>query len=290
MLKLKWAVGTVVLLAALGVGRAADEDTFDLRGPAPQKGQEFVTKTALAIKGADTVVKSGAETVKSKLALLVTLEEEVTVMEVAGRDVTKYRTKIVRDRVETSGPDKDVKHTEPSVLEKETVLGTRAGKKWQHALVDNRPTEKQTRELAERSGIENSDGLYPVEKVKIGHAWTTDAGISNRVLSNSLSDIKGKLDQKFVKVEDLDGQRVAVIESSGKITGKMKGAGAPALDATIELKQTTWKSLKTGTEVRAILEGKIELAGTVKDDGAKIDVAISGPISGESTTGPVEKK
>jgi hypothetical protein len=290
VLKLKWALGAAVLLAALGLGRAADDDAFDLRGPAPQKGQEFVSKRALAIKDADAVMKSGTETVKFKLTLLAALEEEVTVVEVTGRDVTKYRTKIVRDRVEMSGLEKDVIHTETSVLEKETVLSTRDGKKWQHALVDTRPTEKQTKELAERSGIENGDGLYPAEKVKVGHAWTADALGINKALGDSLSDIKGKLDQKFVKVEDLDGEKVAVIESAGKVTGKMKDAGAQTLDATIELKLTTWKSLRTGTGVRARLEGKIELAGTVKEGDTKTDVTISGPISSESTTKLVEKK
>lgn len=285
----KWSGGVVLVLAALGYGRAAD-DTLDLRGPAPQKGQEYVTKSELKIKGADVVVKTGAETVKLKLTLHALLEEELTVLDVNGRDVTKYQTKILRDRTETSGADKDVSHTETLVLERETVLGTRDGKKWLHVLASNQPTEKQTKELRDRGGFENRDELYPSEKVKVGHAWTADAAVFNRVLNNSLTEPKGKLDQKFARVEDLDGEKVAVIESSGKITGKMKQNGEPALNATLELKLTTWKSLKTGAVVREKFEGKIDVSGTMKDGTTTTEMTLVGPISAEITTKPIERK
>ena len=291
MRELKWVVGAVVLFAALGPGRAADDHTFDLRGPGPQKGQEFVSTTTLKVKDADTVLKMTGEALKLKLTLLITLEEEGTLLEVSGRDVTKYQTKILKDRVDTSSSDKGVSHSEPSALERETVVSTRGDKKWQHVLVDNRPTEKQQKLLDERNGIETDDGLYPKEKVKVGHTWTSDAVGINRALGTALSDVKGKLDQKFVKVEQLDGEKVAVVESSGRITGKMKDNGEPTLTAEIDLKkQTTWKSLKTGVVVREEFEGTIKLDGTMRDGGIKIEMTLSGPISGGSTTKLVDKK
>ena len=40
--------GLAVVLAAGGsLGRAADDETYDLRGPAPKKGQVFVSKGTL---------------------------------------------------------------------------------------------------------------------------------------------------------------------------------------------------------------------------------------------------
>ena len=41
--------GLAVLVACGAAGRAADDETYDLRGPAPKKGQVFVSKGTLKI-------------------------------------------------------------------------------------------------------------------------------------------------------------------------------------------------------------------------------------------------
>jgi hypothetical protein len=288
MFRFRCAIGAaVVLFAALGFGRAQD-DTFDLRGPAPQKGQVLVSKSTLKIKDADTVMRAAGEKVELKLTFLVTVEEEAKVLEVDGRNVTKCQIKIARDRTETSASG--LNQTEPSVLEKETVISTRDGKKWKHALEGTEPNDKQKKELADRNGIENDDDLYPKEKVKVGHTWTVGAAALNKMMGNSFSDLKGKVDQKFVKVEDLDGEKVAVVESSGKITGKMKDDGEPTIDAELDLKITTWRSLKSGIAVKEKYEGKISLNGTVKEENVKVEMMLTGPLAGEATTKLVEKK
>src|SRR5438445_271383 len=170
MRKFQWAVGAIaVLFTALNLGRAADDEAVDLRGPAPQKGQVVVSKGTLKIKDADTTVE-------------------------------------------------------------------------------------------------------------------VDAAALNKLLGNSFADVKGKLKQKFVKIEEIDGEKVAVVESSGKITGKMKYDGMPTVDAELDLKLTTWKSLKTGVAVKEKFEGKIKLAGKVKMDEIEAEMTLSGPISGDSTT------
>lgn len=287
MFKLKCAIGTVaVLLAALNLGRAADDETFDLRGPAPEKGQVFVSKGTLKIKDADTTMKVAGQTIDLTINLVVTSEEEAKVLAVDGRNVTKCQTKIIKERADVTANlgGQEMKHTEPTALEKETVISERDGKKWKHVLVDSKPTEKQKKELDSRNGIENDDDLYPKEKVKVGHTWQVDAAALTKMLGNSFSDVKGKLDQKFVKVEDVDGEKCAVIESSGKITAKMKDDGEPTIDVEMEMKVTTHKSLKTGVAVKEKFTGKIKLEGTQKMDDVKVDIKMSGPISGDSTT------
>lgn len=289
MLKLKLAIGALALVAvaAANLGRAADDDTYDLRGPAPQKGQVFVSKGTLKIKDADTTMKVMGQTVNMKINLVVSSEEEAKVLAVSGREVTKCQTKIVKERADVTanlGGMELPPQTEPTALEKETVISERDGKGWKHSLVDSKPTEKQKKELDTRNGIENDDDLYPEEKVKVGHTWKVDAAALTKMLGNSFSDVKGKLDQKFVKVEDVDGDPCAVVESTGKLTAKMKDEGEPTVDVEMELKVTTYKSLKTGVSVREKFEGKIKLEGTQKMDDVKVDIKMSGPISGDSTT------
>lgn len=287
MLKFKFALGAVaVLFAAVSLGRAADDDTFDLRGPAPAKGQTFVSKGTLKIKDADTTMKVAGQTVNLKINLLVTSEEESKVLAVDGRNVTKSQTKIIKERADVTANfgGQEMAHTEPTALEKETVISERDGKGWKHSLVDTKPTEKQKKELDSRNGIENDDDLYPKEKVKVGHTWKVDAAALTKLLGNSFSDVKGKLDQKFVKVEKVDGEECTVIESTGKITAKMKDDGEPTIDVEMELKVTTYKSVKTGVSVKEKFDGKIKLEGVQKMDDIKVDIKMSGPISGESTT------
>ena len=155
--------------------------------------------------------------------------------------------------------------TEPTALETETVISERDGKKWKHTLVDTKPNDKQTKELDSRNGIENDDELYPEEKIKVGHKWETDAGALVKLLGNTFSDVKGKVNQTFTKIEDLDGEKVAVIESTTKFTAKMKDDGEPTIDVEMELKVTTWRSLKTGVDWENV-HGAVASWGLYKGD------------------------
>jgi hypothetical protein len=289
----KWMIGAAaVLFTALGLGRAADDEKYDLRGPAPQKGQVFLSKSTLKIKNADATIKIGGQEIAMKLDLVVTSEEEAKVLAVDGRNVTKCQTKIIKERADVTATfgGQEMSHTEPTALEKETVFSERDGDKWKHSLLDTKPTEKQKKELDNRNGIENDDDLYPKEKVAVGHKWTVDAVALNKLLGNSFTAVKGKIAQKFLKVEEVDGEKVAVVESTGKITAKMKEDGEPTVDVEMDLKVTTWRSLKTGLAVKEKFEGKIKLSGTVKMDGAEAEMTLNGPITGDSTSKLVVKK
>lgn len=291
---MKWAIGAVAvaLFAAMNLSRAADDETYDLRGPAPKEKQTFVSKNTMKIKDADTTMKVAGMEVSLKSNLVFTSEEEVKILAVKGREVTKCQTKVVKEHVAMTATfgGQEINQDESGALEKEIIISERDGKKWKHSLVDTSANEKQKKELANRNGVESDDDLYPAEKVKVGHAWTVDAAALAKTLGNSFTDLKGKVKQKFAKVEDLNGEKVAVIESDTKFSGKMKEDGEPSMDVEMEMKITTWRSLKTGLAVKEKYEGKIKLSGTVKMDDAKVEMTLSGPLSGESTTKPVEKK
>jgi hypothetical protein len=283
---IKLLISVAVVFTSLNVSRGADDEKYDLRGPAPEEQQAFLGKSTLKIKNADTTIKVMGTKLAMKLDMVVTSEEEATVLAVDGRNVTKCKTKIIKERVDVTATlgGEEMSHTEPTALEKETIFSERDGKKWKHSLLDAKPTEKQQKELDNRNGIENDDDLYPKEKVAVGHTWTVDAAALNKLLGNSFSDVKGKVNQKFTKIDEVDGEKVAVIESTAKITAKMKDDGEPTVDVEMEMKVTTWRSLKSGAALKEKFEGKIKLSGTVKMDDIKAEMTLSGPISGESTT------
>jgi hypothetical protein len=272
------------MLAAAGVGLARTDD-FDLRGPTLQKGQQYVTSGVLKLTGADAEMTRDGKAVKFKLTLTATLEEAVTLLDVADGKVTRFQSEVRKDRVETAGAAKDATFIETSVLERETVVSAHDGAKWSHKLAAGRPTERQLAELAERGGF--AFDAVPEGKLKPGHTWTADAAGFDPLLAHAFSDLKGQLNRKFAKVEMLDGEPVAVIESSGKVSGRLRGNGDQPLDATIDLTHTAWRSLKTGLTAKASFAGTLTVTSAKGKDAA---LTITGPISGESTTKPVEKK
>lgn len=281
----------VVLAAAGGWGRPAaaqDDKKYDLRGPAPQVNQVYHSKMTLTIKDAATTVKFMGVKLDGKTSMVMTGEEEAKVLAVDGRNVTKCQTKIIKERADITADigGMSMTTTEPTELEGEIVISERVGDgKWKHKLVDTQPTEKQKKELDQRLGLENEDDLYPAEKVKVGHEWTANAAALTKLLGNSFTDVKGEIKQKFLKLENVDGEECAVIESNGTIKGKMKDDdGEATLDAEMTLKVTAWRSLKTGVELKGKMEGKIALSGKQKVDDMAIDITLSGPFTGESTT------
>jgi hypothetical protein len=284
------AGGLAVVLAAAGTwskpAAAQDDTTYDLRGPAPTKGQVFVSKMKLKIKDADTTVKIMGQSLKLKMTMDMIGEEEQKVLAVDGRNVTKCQSKIIKERADITTDLDGKTMTQPTELEGEIVISERIGEnKWKHSLVDTKPTDKQKKELDNRNGIENDDELYPAEKVKVGHEWKVEAKALTKLFGNSFTDIKGELKQKFVKVEKIDGEDCAVVESAGTVKGKMKDEdGNPTLDVEMDLKATAWRSLKTGVEVKGKFDGKMKMAGKLKMEDLTVDITMSGPMSGETTT------
>ena len=278
----RWALGLAVVLAGMvGLSRAADDETYDLRGPAPKKGQVFVTKEVSKIKNANLEATVGGQTIKLKQTMTETTEEEVKFLAVDGRNVTKAQTKIVKKITEVG--DEEGKADE---LEGEVLISERLGEgKWKHTLVDNKPSAKQKKKLDRRTGPETDDELYPEAKVKVGHAWTVDAAAMKKFLGNDFTDISGKLKQKFVKVETVDGEECAVIESSGAIKGKMTDEDDDVLDVELTVtKVTTWRAIKTGVDIKSKMEGRLKLAGKKKIDGADAELTLEGPLVVDSTT------
>lgn len=279
------ATGLVVALVVTA-GWVRADDAYELRGPAPTKGQEVVTKTKFTIKDGTITLKAGGMTLEGKQSMVATSEERTTALAVDGRQITKAQVKMVKETadVSVSIAGNDMKETKAGELEGETIISERTGPgKWKHALVDTKPSAKQKKELDKRVGPESDDDIYPAGKHKVGHEWTVDAAALQRIFGGSISDLKGKLKLKFVKVETIDGQECAVIEASGKITGIAKEEEGD-LEVELELKGTTWRALKTGIDIKDQATGKMKMSGNLEMGGVKAEIVLEGPISIDSTS------
>ncbi len=282
----KLAIGMVLLLSGAIRLSAREDAAVDLRGPAPKKGTATVSKSVFKIKNADVKLQVAGMKLEAKQTLTATEEEEVKVLAVEGRQATKVQTKITKEKVETSTSlgGQDMDDTKAGDLEGEVIISERSKDgKWKHSLVDNKPNDKQKKELDKRVGPENEDELYPEGKVKVGHTWTVEASALQRVFGGSITDLKGKLKMKFVKMEEVDGEMCAVIEAVGVIKGVAK-EDEGTLDVELDLVGTTWRSVKTGLDVKDKAKGTIKMSGKIEMDGVKVDLALEGPFTIDSTS------
>ena len=282
----KLAIGMVLLLSGAIRLSAREDAAVDLRGPAPKKGEVTVSKSVFKIKNADVKLQVAGMKLEAKQTLTATEEDEIKVLAVEGRQATKVQTKITKEKVETitSLGGQDMDDTKAGDLEGEVIISERSKDgKWKHSLVDNKPNDKQKKQLDKRVGPENEDELYPEGKVKVGHTWTVEASALQRVFGGSITDLKGKLKMKFVKMEEVDGEMCAVIEAVGVIKGVAKEEEG-TLDVELDMVGTTWRSAKTGLDVKDKAKGTIKMSGKIEMDGVKVDLALEGPFTIDSTS------
>lgn len=286
MRQAKWLVVVGLVVAGMAGTSAARQDAeYDLRGPAPAKGQVIVKKSTFRIKNATVAIKIMGMGLDAKQTLTATEEEEVKYLAVDGRQVTKAQTKMTKEHVTTvtSLGGNDMEDDKDGDLQGEIIISERSKDgKWKHTLVDTRPTAKQKKELDKRVGPESDDDLYPEGKVKVGHTWTVDAAALQRVFGGSITELKGKLNMKLLRVEMFDGQECAVVESKGKITGVAKEDEGD-LKVALDMDGLTWRALKTGIDVKDQAKGKIRMSGKVEMDGQKLDLDLQGPITIDGT-------
>lgn len=282
----KWTIGSILFLAgALQLSARADE-AVDLRGPAPKKGEITASKSSFRIKDADVTITVGGMKIDAKQTLTASEEEETKVLAVEGRQATKVQTKMIKESVETITEigGQEMKDTKAGDLDKEVLISER-GKdgKWKHSLVDNKPTDKQRKELDKRVGPENQDELYPEGQAKIGQTWMVDASTMQRIFGGSITDLKGKIKMKFAKIEEVDGQRCAVIEMSGVIKGIVK-EDEGTLNVELDMTGTTWRNWKTGVDVKDRAKGDIKMSGKIEMMGTKLDMTLKGAFTIDSTS------
>ncbi len=274
----------LVALFAFSLSASA-ADTYDLRGPAPEKGLKVARKSTFKIEDADVTVTIMGLKIDLTQNLVIVNEDEDEVLEVKGREIVKLKTKVVKDSVSTASDigGQEMKEDKTGDLEGETVIAAR-GKdgKWKHTLEDGKPSDEQKKDLAKREGPENDDELFPEEKVAVGHTWTVDASKMKSLTGPSFTDVSGKMKQKFAKLEKVDGEECAVIETTGTFKGKMKDDnGTPDVELTI--KATGWRNLKTGIEVKGTIEGTIKVEGKLKMGDDEVEMKLVGKVEGSGT-------
>jgi hypothetical protein len=275
-----------ICLAFAGRVIAADE-VYDLRGPAPKKGQVFVEKSKFTLKDASVSLTIADNKLEGKMDTVSNSEKEVEILGVDGRDVVRVRTRVIKDetvRKTSIGDAAPQKETDKKALQGEIVFSELVNKKWKHVLEDTKPDEKQQKELKNFDDPENDDELYPAEKVKVGHAWKIEPSAFKRILGSKFTDATGTGSSKFVRVEKIGDESCAVIETEVDLKGKIKDDDDNDVVAQIKGKVVYHRSIPLGVDMKFTIEGKASFSSKIKMDGEKADISVSGKMTGEGET------
>lgn len=279
---------SAAVLVALGSlwspARAADE-TFDLRGPAPKKGMAFVSTSTFTMKNADVTVGIGGLNLEGKMDMTAVSEKEEEILGTAGRDITKLRTRVVKDEVKRktviNGETENA--TDTKELAGEIVFSEKTKDGWKHVLEDTKPTEKQEKALQDFDNPENEDELYPAEKVKVGASWDIKVEALKKIIGPKATDVKGKARSKLLRVEDYDGDQCAIIETELDLSATTKEDGND-VKVSMKGKIVSTRSIKDGLDRKYTMDGTASFGGKIKEDGQEADIKFSGKMTGAGTS------
>ena len=272
-----------VLVGLIGNVCAADE-TFDLRGPAPKKGQSFKDTMKFSMKDAEVSIGLGDVKLEGKMDMTSIAEKEEEILGVDGRNITKLRTKLLKDDTTTKMAFAGMMQndTKKKSLVGEIIFSELKDGKWKHVLEDTKPSDEQAKELKNFDNPENDDELFPAEKVKVGHAWDIEAKAFKKLFGSRVTDAKGTGKGKFLRTEKIGDDLCAVIEMDIDLKAKMK-EDENEFDVEMKGKIISFRSIADGLDVKFSINGTAKFDGTVNEDGMKAKLVFSGKMAGEGT-------
>jgi predicted N-acetyltransferase YhbS len=77
----------------------------------------------------------------------------------------------------------------------------------------------------------------------------------------------------------LPAETIAVIESVGEISGKMRDEDNREVDFTMRAEGTERRSLERGMEIEASAQGSIEFSQAYVEDGLPMSLSVTGPLT-----------
>jgi len=275
-----------VVLVTIGVSaRADDESKVDLRSPTPKVGQVFRESSRSQMKDADFTIKTKGVTNKTKgvttrakmsMSSVQELEQKILAMD--GGAVTKFQTRYIMDektiRIRKPGSAEEM-NEEIGDLAGQVVISQKVKGKWTHTLKEGEPTLKQRLGLLDLTGWDDDEST-PGGKRPIGTTWEVDATHLTKVVGPGVTGLSGMSKATFTRIEKYQGDRCAVIETAGRIKGKMTIEGK---EATLEsdLKVLTYSPINR-PYTKTIIESSTRV--TFKPDDDTI-VEMKGKVTGE---------
>lgn len=255
--------------------------TYNLRG-SPMQGRTRHMTTTIDIDAAQLSVKVGPITVTGTMGMHVQNTDELEILAVRGGWVESGRLTHVLDKTTTTSqmnmPDGTVEQKneeEFGELHGRTELITLTAGGWTRKLVGAPPSAELAGDL-EDAPID--DAAYPAA-IKVGESWTLTGPELRHWLGSSFTATRGQLKSTLVAVEVLPAETIAIIESVGELSGKIRDEGEHEMDFVMRLQGTERRSLERALEVESSAHGTVEFTQAYVEDGQPVSLSVTGPIT-----------
>ncbi len=252
---------------AAEVDEPAEETAFDLRGPIPRVG--FKVRERITVIGVCTSEfhKPKAKSVTIKTDITKELENIHTVTAVAGDQVVEYTTEVIADHLTSSFVGLDYKRRTTdklSELIEQTITASKQGQVWVHDLPGHNPDEKEQIALRQMVPWFADRESFPGEKQQPGSSWTVDKAHLRKLLGGGVGAVSGSVEAKFVRLEQTDDEKLAVINYKGKIRARYDFSDPPDIIGAIDVDLTSLRSPATGLDTKTT--GSLTIRSSHKTD------------------------
>jgi hypothetical protein len=274
---------------------AAGDETYDLRGPAIEKGVVIREAGSASMKDGKyklaLIARAGEEAppvmIEGSVNISFAGDSELTFLAMDGREAMKIETKLIKRSVESKFGvmGQETTNSKKWEIEGATIISEfdKGKKNWKSSLKEGEPTEEQKKELENLGAWTSEDLLVPAEKVKIGHSWeNSPALIGKKLLGWKFSNGGGKGRSKFVRLEKVGDEQCALIESEIDVAGRCKDEDDQDLTVSLKGKVLFYRSLRFGVDIKTTYDLQTTIAFTGEKNGQNLEIHFEGKLTGDS--------
>jgi hypothetical protein len=265
----------LILLAAIiavsGSAAAADDELYDVRGPAIRPGQVFRLSAKMTGKPLRiTLASEGVIVQETKYETVHVHEGEYIVEAADDRKMTRVRVRVINGESTNTrfeGEQEYIDHEVDRLVGRTIITEIKDGIS-KSRLAEGKPTEADAKSL-DSLPLLGDDSWFPKEKVRVGTAWKMPPERYGRYFSQG-TDVKatGEVTAKFVAVQAFEGRRCAVIRATGTVRGTCLWEGR-STNFEVDIDSTQYRSLDTHTSLLGEHRHKLKAWGPLKHGNAE---------------------
>lgn len=236
-----------------------------------QAGEVMVIRSSSVSSKGKMVIERGGEKTEGALSIQRSRLLERRALATGGGKGLSY--KILEDTVVTAndleGPNSRKKLL--AALTGQTVVGFQdSSEQWQFYLEGKTATNRQAVELSELQAYANRRWFVP-RPVKIGESWPIDPAFFRHLILRDLGDIELKASMTLESVENIGGERTAILAFKLDTLGARGNSAAQMqASASINASGKLHLTLDTMLDREILLNGTLKTSARSGDNGTSV--------------------
>lgn len=220
-------------------------------------------------------IRSGAESVQGVTQLGVELLTEYDILATQGSKPTRVKISHFADysQVQFQRGEELDENVTFNPLHGHSILASLDNNTWNYRLIAEQPTADQREEIANYANNWERD-IAPNRKVQIGESWIFSGEKLASILGWSGQAIDGRVEIKFEKVIDFNGEQCALLPLTFSMTAGLSNHLGNKV--TMSGKGEIYRSLTTKIDIYHELKGSMKIDIEEVIDGRSIHTTIEG--------------